>query len=527
MIDFKDFKKTKEDGDTVTMAHHRGHEIKILKRSLPSIQQEALKRLPFKDGGEVQDVDLAATPAPTDAMQASSNPNGAPLSPEPVSEPGATESMPQGSPLAQQAQGTLSGVAQQQTGLAQQADVQARQAQGMVPIEEQRAKNEAINQENYANALKDVTQHTNEFAQHLRGMPINPNAYGESQTDAQKSQTALGLFLGGLGGGNGPNPALEFLENNINRNIAAQKQNQENERTIYGAYQDLYHNDLASAALTKVSMNDKLLADAQTLTAKLGTDQAKANFNILSGKVEADSAENRMKAAGYLQNGPSSSGSSGNANPLSTGIPGGILGPGAEQAYKGILYDPTKTDQQKHDATTQYNNAVQVDKALKQIDVLFPQIKSKATFSGDLADRIDPRVVGGAIAAGTEGIMAATSPATGGASLAGAIPAALAAGAGGTAAAAGTKQILHGVAGQQGVQYDTAKDSLVSIISSALGQAKITPTEIEAIAKQFTPHYWDSADTVKDKLEKLKAKIKSLTETSALEATPGMMNKTQ
>jgi len=55
-MDFKDWKKTSEDGKSVTMQHPKGHEMVILLKGVPSIQKEALKRLPLYDGGEVKGV---------------------------------------------------------------------------------------------------------------------------------------------------------------------------------------------------------------------------------------------------------------------------------------------------------------------------------------------------------------------------------------------------------------------------------------------------------------------------------------
>lgn len=53
MLDFKDWKKTKEDGKSVTMKHDKGHEMVILLKGVPGVQKEALKRLPLYDGGEI------------------------------------------------------------------------------------------------------------------------------------------------------------------------------------------------------------------------------------------------------------------------------------------------------------------------------------------------------------------------------------------------------------------------------------------------------------------------------------------
>lgn len=344
MMNFKDFKKTKEDSDTVTMSHEKGHTIKILKRALPHIQQEALKRLPFDDGGKVPETPLqvepigdTTPPATTSTQQSATTP-------------------PDQTPLEQQAAGTLGGVEQQKLGAQQAAEVQAQTAQGNIPIAEQAQKNADINKESLQKSLDDVTQYTNDFKDHMRSMYINPSAYGQSQTDAQKQQTAIGLFLGGLGGGGTSNVALDFLNKNIERNIDAQKANQETEKNIYGAYQQLYNNDNVTAALTKVSMNDKLLADAQLVAAKLGTTQAQAQYNLLAGKVEADSTDQRMKAAAILNaGGLPKSGAAPNQNP----VPGTyqLLVPNAIQKSMGLsgtgVFDNAKLGSQ----LTAANNA--------------------------------------------------------------------------------------------------------------------------------------------------------------------------
>src|ERR1700677_1846789 len=56
MINFKDFKKISEDQKQVHMKHKDGHTIIIAVKSLPKIHQEALKRLPLSEGGEIKGV---------------------------------------------------------------------------------------------------------------------------------------------------------------------------------------------------------------------------------------------------------------------------------------------------------------------------------------------------------------------------------------------------------------------------------------------------------------------------------------
>jgi hypothetical protein len=200
-----------------------------------------------------------------------------------------------------------------------------------------------------------------------------------------------------------------------------------------------------------------------------------------------------------------------------TGRQDRILAPGAQQKYASLMYNPTTTPQQKSDLTTQYNDAVQADKALDQIDKLFPQLANKSTWGGALSEHIDPNAFGAAGAAAAEGLGAAGAIPTAGASLVGAVPGAILAGGAGKLIGEGLKTGARVVGGQQEEQYRTGVEALKTIVANALAGAKVTPTEAGGIVDQFIPTKFNSEETVKDKLEKLKQKIISITRTSALD----------
>ncbi len=537
MIDFKDFKKTKEDADTVTMAHHKGHSIKILKKALPHIQQEALKRLPFDTGGvalkpgDSLQVDPVNDTPPTDAAPADTNPNGASSSGAPLDVAPVVEADTNAVNVSQlPSQSVNYGL---QAGDTRQ-DLEEKMAKGMAGVDIQKMKNAEISQAATKQTMDDMRGHVNEFAQDMRGLNVNPNAYGESQTDAQKSQTAIGLFLGGLGSGNGPNPALEFLNQNINRNIDAQKNKQDVEKTIYGAYKQLYNDENASTALTKITMNDRLLAQADLVAQNLGTPAAQARNQQLKSEILGKNFELLQNAAGYhvnsvLQQQNQQQGS----QPIPGGIDttGSILNSNAKALYDNLQFDKVHTEPQKQLITTQYNNSVQVDKALKQIEELGPQLKGKATLSGYLADKINPNTMGtmGALAGGAigAGMAAVGAPETAGTSLAAMAPAAAkgaAVGAGvGETGAYAVKQGLTALGGHQEEQYKNAKESFDSIIAGALKNSGMTPTKIEEVAHQLTTGFFDDKATYEDRMAKLRKKIHALTETGAIQDA-GMTN---
>src|SRR5580692_5298737 len=54
MLNLKDFEKVADDGKTVTMAHKKGHQIKVILKALRPIEREQMKRLKMAEGGRVQ-----------------------------------------------------------------------------------------------------------------------------------------------------------------------------------------------------------------------------------------------------------------------------------------------------------------------------------------------------------------------------------------------------------------------------------------------------------------------------------------
>lgn len=433
---------------------------------------------------------------------------------------------PSTDPVAQQAQATLAGAAQSQKGITEEQQVQADLAKNIIPVEQAKIAAQQQYQKRQSDILQDMQSHVKDFDDYQKANSIDPNAYYHSQTDQQRSDTALGLALGGFGSSltGGPNQALDFVKQQINNSIQAQQSNIHNRATVLGAYTKLYGDQSAAAELTRASALDALSHRANIITAQLGTQQAQANNDKLQGQFLLDKQDALTKASGII--------ASRQATPAAQtnelGVPvqprtDRILNPNAQRVYDGVQYDPTKTEKQKSDIIDQYRDAVQVDKALDQIDGLFPQLTAKATLGGALSGQINPHAFGLAGAGLGETIGALGAPETGGASLLAGAPLAAAIGGAGELVGAGLKKGARIIGGQTETQYQDAADSLRGIVGTALSKLHFTPTEVSKVVDQFIPTKFDSDETVKDKLQKLKDKVISLTTTSALDSA-GMTN---
>lgn len=118
---------------------------------------------------------------------------------------------------------------------------------------------------------------------------IDPKAYVNSLSGGQKAMTAIGLILGGMGGGldrSGQNPALELLNKQIDRDISAQIQNRDNKNTIFSAMEKQYGNKKDALNMTHAFYLAKLQNDINTAAAKSGSQIAQARAQQIIGPIQ-------------------------------------------------------------------------------------------------------------------------------------------------------------------------------------------------------------------------------------------------
>lgn len=550
-FDLSKFKKASEDTRTTTLKSPEGHMIVVMHSKLPPMMREQLKRLKLADGGRVQKLDDGTPDGPLQVEPANPNDSDQPkqLATNPdqshttnvyvSSAPGqpAQNAAPMAAPAQLNGLGPVSETPPSPNLLRPDQTINApgQLALGQQAVGEQQAIDTAkgaqaaniergYNQQAQAFKNRDAENiaelkgHTDAFNEYQQANPINAHHWAETQSTGQKIANAFGLLAGGFkqGFSGGSNPAMDFINEQINRDIDAQKARNEQQRTVWGAYQNLYGDQNIANNLAKTSLMDMYKHQFNQLAAQFATPQAKQAADMLNFNLGNQQQQLLLDSAGrlgQLQMGSAQPGNPTNEMGQSTARIDRIITPEIQRAYNGLKWDTVHTPEQKTAIANQYDAGIQVDKALDQIDSLYPQLREKATWGGQLANHINPHAFGLAGAALGE---AGAAAGTGGASLLAAAPiAALGAGAG-ELVGHGIKGAAQLAGGQKEIQYQTGKDSLKTMIGSALAGAKLTPTEISDIAEQFAPTKWDSDETARDKLEKLKRKIISITHTSAL-----------
>lgn len=171
--------------------------------------------------------------------------------------------------------------------LAQQGDAQAK------ALEKQVTTLGKMSQQ-YQAKFDDLDRERKAFQQDVMDSHIDANRYLGSMTTGQKFDTAVGLILGGLGGGGQGNAAQDFLNRQIDRDIEAQKANLNKKESLLSANMRQFGNLKDAMDMTKVMMNDQVIA-------KLKLAEAKAQNPLAKARAQQEIAKLEMQVAPMVQ----------------------------------------------------------------------------------------------------------------------------------------------------------------------------------------------------------------------------------
>lgn len=324
-LNLSKFKKVSGDKNVSVLKHPEGHEIRVFHAALKPDQRKALEKMPVQklaDGGEASQFtpdsvsSLPEVPQDPNSPQTLMNMSTSDimnrakqdLQPQNVSQVAPDTTSPsdapsQGQPAAQQdptlQSPELSGYNQTLKGLAQQRDVSGQIAQQAGEIE----KSDIDARQDLLDGLKrnteDFNQQQQQFLQDVQNGHIDPKHYQENQSVGAKVGTAIGLLLGGWSSGytHQGNPALEFLNKQIDRDIEGQKANLDNKKTLFSANQALYHDNVLATNATLAQMQGITLAKIKQAADQLGTPQAQAAYNMAAGEYKTKMAANLQQSA--------------------------------------------------------------------------------------------------------------------------------------------------------------------------------------------------------------------------------------
>lgn len=186
----------------------------------------------------------------------------------------------------------MKGINEQKAGIAGEA--RALGAQGAE--EAKVAHDAAVNKQNlldtYQNEQSSLNAQRQHFMEAYQSQKIDPNHYLGSMNTGERISTAIGLILGGIGGGvlGQENPALKMLNANIDRDIEAQKANLGKQKSLLEFNQQQFGNLRDATQMTKVMMNDIAADKLRAAAAKAMDPLAKARALKEAGLIDQQSS---------------------------------------------------------------------------------------------------------------------------------------------------------------------------------------------------------------------------------------------
>ena len=326
MLDLKAFKKTAEDDNTATLTHKDGHKISIVKGILSPQFKKQLAKLPLHQEdpkGPVPDApaSLADEYAAAQGTAVGVGQSTSPEQPNVLGTPsdevlpgqiqqnvgdvakpnlftnsglgvGANPSVPN----PEDAYNDIPGYAEQKAGIEAQQQALSKKGDTEASLQKNAALAEQTAAKTLQSQLAEKEATIKAVSDDIEGNYINPNMYLDNMSTGKKISTALGLILGGMGSAKtgGQNPAMAFLNAQIERNVAAQQMNMTKNHNLLSALERQYGDKMVAANMFR-AINANVLAN------QLGSATSTANSALAKAAGMQGQGQLKNQAAQYLR----------------------------------------------------------------------------------------------------------------------------------------------------------------------------------------------------------------------------------
>lgn len=195
--------------------------------------------------------------------------------------------------------GLQQGFAEQKTGVQQEAAAEGAQGKQTAAALDANAAQQQVTQKNYQDHFNELNQEYGNFMNDIKNQHIDPNHYWASKSTASKISTGLGLILGGIGSGltGQGNAALEFLQNNINRDIKGQEANLGKEQNLLSANMRQFGNLKDATDMTRIMQQGIVANQLQSIAATNTDPVAKARAQQALGVIDQHQATEMQQFA--------------------------------------------------------------------------------------------------------------------------------------------------------------------------------------------------------------------------------------
>lgn len=195
-------------------------------------------------------------------------------------------------PISEQPQVQQPAMGQLEQGITNEATIQGKIANQQAAAYRQQAIDQQRIQQESQLKLQELDSRRNALIQHMEENPVDANRYMNSKSSLGKASTAIGLILGGIGGGldkTRGNIALEFLQKNISNEIEAQKANRNSEMSLLGQLDKQYGNQQDAERMLQSVLTSQLANKINQAAAASGDKLAQARAQQAIGQLQAQS----------------------------------------------------------------------------------------------------------------------------------------------------------------------------------------------------------------------------------------------
>lgn len=148
------------------------------------------------------------------------------------------------------------------------------------------------NLQDFQSHYNQLDSERNAFQQDIQNQHIDAQHYLSSMGTGQKISTAIGLILGGMGGGltGQENPALKFLQSQIDRDIESQKNELGKKENLLSANMRQFGNLKEATQMTQVMQSDIVKNQLAQAAAKSQDPIVRARAQQAIGQIDMQNA---------------------------------------------------------------------------------------------------------------------------------------------------------------------------------------------------------------------------------------------
>lgn len=236
-------------------------------------------------------VDPTDKPAAPAAVAKVAQANGDPATAQMASQQAAAQSSdPMGYGALQS--GLQSGFTEQRQGIQQEATAEGAQGKQEAAVLDTAQKQQQGQQDAYQSHFNQLSQEYGNFMHDVQNNHIDPQHYWNSKSTASKISTGIGLILGGIGSGltGQSNAALDFLKNNIERDVEGQKANLGRQENLLSANMRQFGNLKDATDMTRIMQQGIVLNQLKQAAAANTDPLVQARAKEAEGVVQQHQA---------------------------------------------------------------------------------------------------------------------------------------------------------------------------------------------------------------------------------------------